>query len=141
MTVEMADTRNNQSKFWRLLNFLLNSYLRLLAVIFFAGTLYTWLATVGFWEGANFRFDTMSVELKIYSAVMLVMLPVTSVGLWTTLAWGRVIWLFAITFQSVSILRFPDIIIQSRWVLLFHAVCLVSYLILQGMLYVIDKKE
>jgi len=141
MTVEMADTRQTQSKFWRALNFLLNLFLRLLAVVFFGATLYTWLATIGYWEGTNFRFDTMPVELKIYSAVMLVMLPVVSVGLWTTLPWGRVIWLFAITFQCVSILRFPGIVIFSQWVLIFHAACLVSYLILQGMLYVIDKKE
>lgn len=115
-------------------------FLRVLAIIIFAASIYTWLQAIGFWEGPNFRFDTMGVALKIYTAVLAVILPVASVGLWTTLPWGRVIWFFAIAFQSVSLIRFPDLFVASELVLLFHLASLAIYVVFQLLLLVIAKK-
>ena len=137
----MPDIQNAPTRFWRFIDFLFKLFLRLLAIVFFAGAIYTWMRAIGYWEGADYRFDTMGLELKIYSAVMAVMLPVACVGLWTTLPWGRVIWFFAIAFQSVSLLRFPGLFEHPSLVLVFHLSCLALYVVFQLLLLIIAKKE
>ena len=141
MSVQMSDVRKTPSRMQQIIELLFSIFLRLLAVVFFAGAIYTWMTAVGYWEGLNFRFDTMGVALKIYTAIMAVMLPVACVGLWTTLPWGRVIWFFAVGFQSVSLLRFPDLFIAPNLILIFHICCLVLYVVFQLLLFVIAKKE
>lgn len=141
MTVSMSDIQKQPTRALRITDFLFNLFLRLLAIVFFAGAIYTWLRAIGYWEGADYRFDTMSVALKIYTAVMAVMLPVACVGLWTTLPWGRVIWFFAIAFQSVTLLRFPDLFQHPSLVLAFHLSSLGLYVIFQLLQLVIAKKE
>ena len=141
MSVQMSDVRKAPSRIQQIIELLFSIFLRLLAVVFFAGAIYTWMTAVGYWEGANFRFDTMGVALKIYTAIMGVMLPVACVGLWTTLPWGRVIWFFAVAFQSVSLLRFPEMFVAPNLILIFHISCLVLYVVFQLLLFVIAKKE
>ncbi|MEM8749778.1 MAG: DUF6163 family protein [Pseudomonadota bacterium] len=84
-----------------------NIYFRVLSVVFFAMSILIWMKVIGFWPGAENRFDTMSVPWKVYASVLLVLAPVVSVGLWTTLFWGRVVWFIVIGFQSVAIFQYP----------------------------------
>ncbi len=141
MNVELSSGNKPPSKAARINDFMFKLFLRLLAIIFFTAAIYTWLCAIGYWEGANYRFDTMGLALKIYTAVMAVMLPVVCVGLWTTLPWGRVIWFFAVAFQSVSLLRFPDLFQYPSLVLLFHLWCLTIYVVFQLLEVFIAKKE
>ena len=140
MSLQETPAVTKPSRYERTIEVCFAVFLRLLAVIFFAAAIYTWLQAIGFWEGPEFRFDTMSVASKIYTAVLAVILPVASVGLWTTLPWGRVIWFFAITFQSVSLIRFPDLFLASEIVLIFHLASLALYVVFQILLFVIAKK-
>ena len=141
MNVQMTDLQKPLPRSLRVTQFVFHLFLRLLSVIFFAAAIYTWLQAIGYWEGDNYRFDTMGTALKIYTAVMVVMLPVTSVGLWTTLPWGRVIWFFAVAFQSVSMIRFPELFTMPSMVLIFHLCCLAIYVVFQLLLFLIAKKE
>lgn len=141
MSVQMSDMHKTPSRTQQIIELLFSIYLRLLSVVFFAAAVYTWMTAIGYWEGDNYRFDTMGVALKIYTAIMAVMLPVACVGLWTTLPWGRVIWFFAIAFQSVTLLRFPEMFATPMAVLIFHLCCLVVYAVFQLLLFVIAKKE
>ena len=141
MSVQLSDVRKTPSRMQQIIELLFSIFLRLLAIVFFAAAIYIWMTAIGYWEGANYRFDTMGVALKIYTAIMAVMLPVACVGLWTTLPWGRVIWFFAVAFQSVSLLRFPDMFFAPNLVLIFHICCLVIYVVFQLLLFVIAKKE
>ncbi|MEP1206005.1 MAG: DUF6163 family protein [Rhizobiaceae bacterium] len=140
MSVSLTEIEKAPSRAWRIADFAFKLFLRLLAAIFFAGAIYVWMRAIGFWEGPDNRFDTMGLPLQIYTAVMAVMLPVASVGLWTTLPWGRVIWFFAIAFQSVSLLRFPFLFQEPFYVLIFHLSCLAIYVIFQLLLLLITKK-
>jgi len=140
MSLELTTVKEPRSGVVRFVELLFNLFLRALAIIFFAATLYSWLRVVGFWSGAENRFDTMSVPLQIFAATMVVLLPVVSVGLWTTLSWGRVVWFLAIGVQTVAILRFGDVLDIPRIVLAFHAISLTIYLCFQISLYFIDKK-
>lgn len=141
MSVEVLSSEKQQTKAARVCEVLFHIYLRLLAIGFFLGTLYTWLTVIGYWPGESFRFDTMPVQLKIYSAVMAIILPVASVGLWTTLSWGRVIWFFVIAFQCVSIVRFADILSLPAYIVLLHLITLGIYVVFQILLYFINKKS
>ena len=116
-------------------------WLRLLAIIFFALTVEMWMSAVGYWEGVGQRFDTMSAGLKIYTAVLSVLLPVASVGLWTTLSWGRVVWFLAIGFQILAKLRLGDEIEVMPWVILFHILSILVYLAFQLALNFIEKER
>ncbi|MEE9315110.1 MAG: DUF6163 family protein [Rhizobiaceae bacterium] len=118
-----------------------NLFLRLLAIAFFGLSLYTWLSAIGYWEGANLRFDTMSVQWKIYMAILLVLNPVTTVGLWTTLSWGRVVWLLAIGVQIVGLLRYDIGTMLGKQVMYFHLGTLALYVIFQMALRFINKEE
>ena len=141
MSVQMSDMHKAPSRTQQIIELLFSIYLRLLSVVFFAAAVYTWMTAIGYWEGDSYRFDTMGVALKIYTAIMAVMLPVACVGLWTTLPWGRVIWFFAIAFQSVTLLRFPEMFVAPMAVLIFHLGCWVVYAVFQLLLFVIAKKE
>ena len=141
MSVQMSDIQKVPSRAQLISVFLFKLFLRLLAVVFFAAAIYVWLRAIGYWEGAENRFDTMKLPLQIYTAVMAVMLPVASVGLWTTLPWGRVIWFFAIAFQSVTLLRFPELFQFPEATLAFHLLCLAVYVLFQLLLLFIAKKE
>ncbi|MEE9375921.1 MAG: DUF6163 family protein [Rhizobiaceae bacterium] len=116
-------------------------FLRLLAIVFFALSLHTWMTAIGFWEGSNFRFDTMSTPWKIYTAMLLVLNPVTTVGLWTTLSWGRVVWFLAIGTQIIGLLRFDLGSMLGNQLMLFHLGTLAIYVIFQLALFFINKEE
>lgn len=141
MDAQISAIKKEQTRGARVAEALFNTFLRLMAIAFFAFSIQTWLSAVGFWEGAQFRFDTMSTTLKIYTAVLLVLQPVTSVGLWTTQSWGRVVWFLAIGFQTVAIMRFGGDVIASTWLILFHLASLALYVIFQLVLVFINKER
>lgn len=118
-----------------------NIFVRCLSLAFFVFSVITWALAVGIWEGDNFRFDTMSQSMKVYIAVLAVLNPVTCVGLWTTLPWGRVIWFMAIGFQCTFLFRLPGAIEGETIIIAFHMVCLAIYLILELLQRRIEKKE
>lgn len=135
-----AAQKEEQTREQVLLDSLFMFFVRFLSLIFFVLSIVTWAWAVGIWEGANFRFDTMPKSLKIYVAILAVLNPVTCVGLWTTLPWGRVIWFMSIGFQCTFLFRLPDIIQGSHWIIVFHLGCLALYLGIELLQRRIDKK-
>ena len=123
------------------LNTLLDVYLRLLSIVFLIFTLGIWGLAVGLVGDPSMRFDTMTAEMRIYVAVLGVLNPVTSVGLWTTLSWGRVVWFMSIAFQLGFSISHPGIVGELMLVIIFHAVCVAVYLIFQILLRRIANKE
>ena len=140
MTFDLSKQARPQPRYAAAVNLLFILYVRTLALVFFVGALYIWAKLVGVWPGAENRYDTMSPMLKIYCTVLAVVLPVASVGMWTTLAWGRAIWFMLIGFQVVSALRFLDVVDYAAVILVFHAVSLSVYMFFQILLFFINKK-
>lgn len=140
MTLDLANPPQQRSRFGKVVDMTFTLFIRSLAIIFFAGALYTWARLVGFWPGDDNRFDTMSQTLKVYSIVLAVVLPVASVGMWTMLQWGRVIWFLLIGFQTVMAIRFFDMMEHAAVIIIFHALTLGCYVIFQGLLFFINKK-
>lgn len=116
-------------------------FLRILSVVFLAFTLYTWSLAVGYSDSSVTRFDTMTAQMRTYVAVLAVLHPVTCVGLWTTLSWGRVVWFISVAFQLGFLFTNPSIFGDPRWVVAFHLGCVAIYVIFQFLLHRVANKE
>ena len=124
-----------------LLDFGIVSFQRIVAAIFLGFTIFIWMRAVGFWAESGIRFDTMNTETKVYIALLAVLFPITSVGLWTTLSWGRVVWFLSAGVQLVAFAAFSDEILVENRFLIIHAFCISTYLAMVFWLYLIEKKE
>lgn len=138
---EVTTKKKSSGKLAAAMRFLYSTFLRLLSLAYVGLTILAWLQLIGYWgEGPQSRFDLMNTQWKIYIAVLAVLYPVTAVGLWTTLSWGRVIWFMALGFQTIAIMRFPNSFAVHDFIVLFHLGTLAFYLVFELALRVIDKK-
>ncbi len=102
-------------------------FLRVLALVFVIFTLQMWLVCVGF-DDTDLRFDLADRSMRVYLAVLAVLFPVAAVGLWTTLSWGRVVWLLAIGFQMSAGWLYPQTFPEAVATTSFHLLSLVVYI-------------
>lgn len=102
-------------------------FLRVLALVFVVFALQTWMVAVGL-EAPDLRFDTADRTQRVYLAVLGVLFPVVAVGLWTTLSWGRVVWLIAIGFQMGAGWWYPQAIPGATATTTFHLLSLTIYI-------------
>jgi len=116
-------------------------FLRLLSLAFLGFTLAIWALAVGFSATPEMRFDTMSTQMRTYVAVLAVLHPVTCVGLWTTLSWGRVVWLMAVAFQLGFLFTNPGVFGDPRLAVVFHLGCIAIYVFFQFLLHRVANKE
>lgn len=124
----------------RILAWAMVIFLRLLSLCFIALTLYVWLRVVGFWQGAENRFDTMSSGLKVLTAILSVLFPVSAVGLWTTLSWGRVVWLLSVVIQLLAFAGVFGLVFMPVEVISAHVAAIGIFFSMQLGLYLITKK-
>ncbi|MFD0915615.1 DUF6163 family protein [Pseudahrensia aquimaris] len=115
--------------------------LRLLALAYLALALWMWAQTIGYWPGGDVRFDSMNVPSRVYHAMLCVMFPVVAVGLWTTLAWGRVVWILAILVQVGAFALFRREIGVPEIFLNFHAISVAVYLALELGLRLVTNED
>ena len=141
MSARIEAANNSPSRLIRWTQGAFNTFLRALALCFIVFSIHIWLIAIGYWEGANFQFDTMATDWKVYTAVLLVLAPITSVGLWTTLPWGRVVWILAIGFQIIAWMRFQLGSSMAEQVVLFHLITLGIYVVFQLALSLITKER
>ena len=116
-------------------------FLRAMALVFVYFALQYWLRVVGYYEGADFQFDTMSDYWRVASAVLSVLLPVTALGLWGLFSWGPVVWIFAICIEAGMYLGLPQSFGEQPMLMIFHLACVVLFLILQVTKYIIVNKR
>ncbi len=102
-------------------------FLRVLALVFVFLALQIWLVSVGF-DDFGLRFDLADSATRVYLAVLAVLFPVAAVGLWTTLSWGRVVWLLAIGFQMIAGWWYPQAFPGAVATTTFHLLTLVVYI-------------
>lgn len=115
-------------------------YLRLLALCFIGFAALYWLRVSGFYDGANWRYDTMSLQWKIASVLLSVLMPVAAVGLWSALSWGQVVWTMAVFTELMMYTWFPEYFGTNANIVWFHLATIAIYLILQGGLIYKAKK-
>ena len=115
--------------------------LRVLSLAYLGLSIWIWARTIGIWPQSAFQFDTMNAASKVYHAMMCVLLPVTAVGLWTTLSWGRVVWFLAIIVEIGAYTLFSDRILLRYELLSFHIFGVAVFLSLLTGLHLITNDE
>jgi len=114
------------------LEWVTNAYLRIIALTFLAHCVWVWASAVGFEGTGSTAFGGMERGQQIYTIVGAVLFPVVSVGLWSTLSWGRVVWVIAILFQISVGFIYGEAPMRNDALVLFHLVALALYLLLAG---------
>ncbi len=100
----------------------LDYYMIALAVVMMLLGLRQWAVILGVVSGAEGGFEAMSTPWKLATMDLAVVDLVAAVGLWQRVAWGKVIWIFAlvseISFHTVFIRTFgSDLLVVA-----FHLV-------------------
>jgi len=115
-------------------------FLRLLSLCFIGFTTLFWLRVSGYYPGSNWRFDTMSPQWQTASAILTVLLPISAVGLWSTLSWGQVVWTLAVTTELVMYSWFPQYFGSNPAIIWFHLATIAIYLGFRGWIIYSTKK-
>lgn len=116
-------------------------FLRLLALVVLALAVLVWARALGVWPDETARFDLLPAAGRTYTAVQAVLLPVAAVGLWTSLAWGRVVWLLSVAIllmEYATIPSTPDLYLQ---LLILNAIAIVTYFSMRLTLFFIANKD
>lgn len=125
----------------RRVGWLVVSWMRVMSLALFGMTIIIWLRAVGYWPGEEFRFDTMPVSHRILTAILAVLFPVASVGMWSTLSWGRVVWYMAVIVHLLGSYFANAAILPFSQLLALHGISLAIYLSLRFWMYSITKEE
>ena len=116
-------------------------YLRVIAVFFIFFTLRYWLQIVGFYEGDNYRFDTMPEYWKVTVAIMAVIAPLTALGLWGTFSWAYVVWAVAIVTELIMFVGYPDLFGSASLLVIFHVTSMGIYIIMKLLHYIKNRQR
>jgi len=116
-------------------------FLRVLAICFIGFTMLYWLRVSGYYQEANWRFDTMTTPWKTASALLSVLLPISAVGLWSTQSWGQVIWTLSVFTEMVMFTWLPGEFGSNPAIVSFHFATIAIYLGFRGWFIYSAKKE
>jgi len=108
----------------------LDYYMMALSVVMLLLGLRQWAIILGVIPGAGGGFEAMSTPWKLATMDLAVVDLVAAVGLWQRVAWGKVIWIFAlvseIAFHTVFISTFGgDLLVVT-----FHLVTFAAFVVL-----------
>lgn len=87
-----------------------------------------WIRLTGIYEGAQYRFDTMSEPWRFAASTMAVLLPAASLGLWGGHAWGVVLWIAFIALEVLMHVWLSDWYGRADFRVFFHLFSLVALL-------------
>lgn len=104
-------------------------FLRLAAVICLMFGVEYWAMLTGYSLGGRARFDLLALPWRVAATALSVMFPVAALGLWLTVSWGPVIWLFAAGAQVAMYTVWPDIFGHNMLVVILHVITAVVYAI------------
>jgi hypothetical protein len=86
--IYLEEQKEEKADFWDLLYAFI---LRVMSMMLIGVTLYYWLRVIGYFDGKEFLFATMSTHWKVASLMMAIFAPVAAIGLWMLSPWGVVI--------------------------------------------------
>ncbi|WP_305985254.1 DUF6163 family protein [Roseibium sp. MMSF_3544] len=113
-------------------------YLRGIAVILIGGGVIYWARIIGIveWHG-NFFWD-MPIELQVATVFFAVLDLVAATGLWLTVSWGTVMWIFRCLCQIVMHTAFSDLYGRRPYEITFYLITVAIY---AGLVYLMHKEN
>ncbi len=133
----ILSTQDDQEK--KPINYLL-ILLRLVALLMLAFSVGYWAKLVGLSDAAV-RFDTLPNAWKVAATALVVLQPVTALGLWGGWHWGIVLWILVALIEFSMYGLNPAIFGQSNMLLVFHAAGLATYVVMLLLLPKLQKPQ
>lgn len=100
-----------------------------------------WVRLLGFYEGAEWRFDLMPVYWQLAATPLAVMFPFAAVGLWMLASWGPVVWFVCAGAEIVMYGFFPEL--YGRWplIIILHVLVAGTYAGLRILIYLERRRS
>ncbi len=113
-------------------------YLRCISVMLFAGGVIYWARIVGLVEWRGYWFWDMPVAMQGAIVFFAVLDLVAATGLWLTVTWGTVMWLFRCVCQIVMHTAFSDLYGRRPYEILFYLLTIAVFGVL---VYLMEKEK
>ncbi|MEP1931062.1 MAG: DUF6163 family protein [Roseibium sp.] len=113
-------------------------YLRAMALLLMGGGVIYWARIVGVVEWRGQWFWEMSIALQGAIVFFAVLDLVAAIGLWLTVSWGTVMWLFRCFCQIVMHTVFSDLYGRRPYEIAFY---LLTILIYVGLTYLMNREN
>jgi hypothetical protein len=133
ITARQRESRNIDS--------LYRIYLRVIALFLILFAIQYWMRLTGFFDGADFRFDTMQPHWRYAGSALAVLLPVAALGLWGGYSWGVVLWLIASLIELLMYLWFRDLFGTQILRSLFHLSALTGLVAFRAAMWKMANKR
>ncbi|WP_299812292.1 DUF6163 family protein [uncultured Roseibium sp.] len=112
-------------------------YLRAIAILLIGGGVIYWARIIGILEWRGLWFWDMPVALQGAIVFFAVLDLVAATGLWLTVSWGTVMWLFRCFSQIVMHTAFSDLYGRRPYEIAFYLLTIAIF----GVLYYLMDKE
>ena len=89
--------------------------------------LFYWTRLIGINDGAEWRFDLMSVHWQVASVTLAVLFPFAASGLWMISSWGAVIWFLCAGIEIVMHAGFPELYGPRPSLVFLHLLIAAAY--------------
>ena len=116
-------------------------FLRIVAGYSLMFGVFYWVRLIGIYPGAQWRFDTMSVEWQVASVSLAALFPFAGIGLWMTASWGPVIWFICAATETVMYAGFPEIFGHRPLVVASHLLVAIVYTIFRIAIFLRKREQ
>jgi hypothetical protein len=113
-------------------------YLRGIAIVLFCGGVIYWARIIGIVEWRGYWFWEMPVSLQGAIVFFAVLDLVAATGLWLTVSWGTVMWIFRCFSQIVMHTVFSDLYGRRPYEIAFYLMTIAVYAVLA---YLMDREN
>ncbi len=100
-----------------------------------------WARLIGIHEGAEWRFDLMSVHWQVASVSLAVLFPFAASGLWMVASWGAVIWFLCAAIEVTMYAGFPELFGARPFAVVLHVLIAIVYCGFRVVFYLQKRRQ
>lgn len=116
-------------------------YFRLVAAYSLLFGLLYWVRLIGFYEGAEWRFDLMPVHWQLASVTLAALFPFAASGLWMLASWGPVIWFLCAAIEIAMYVGLPHLFGSRLEIVASHVLVALLFAVFQLLFFLARRRE
>ncbi|WP_157014640.1 DUF6163 family protein [Mesorhizobium xinjiangense] len=116
-------------------------FLRIVAAFCLVFGILYWVRLVGFYDGLQWRFDTMPVHWQVAAVSLAVLFPFAGIGLWMMASWGPVIWFLCAAIEAAMYAGFPELFGHKSALVVAHVLVAALYIAFRVAIHFERRKE